>query len=92
MLLGRGFLGFLELLLTLDVPFGVTSHLTRWYLLGNTSLISIILPFLELLAILLVVHAVELPHLLDLVQVDHEAFLVRVVLLDALSTEDGQMV
>jgi hypothetical protein len=36
--------------------------------------------------------SLKLSHLLDLVQVYHEALLVCVLLLDALSAEDGEMV
>lgn len=86
------FLGFLLLFLPADEPFRVANHLGWWYLLRNTSLIGIILPFLELLTVLLVVHSVQFPHLFDLVEVDNEALLVSVVLLDAFPAEDGQVV
>ena len=60
--------------------------------MGDASLVGVILPFLQLLPVLLVVHSVQLSHFLYFVQVHHEALLIRVVLFDALSTEDGQVI
>ena len=60
--------------------------------MGYAGLVGVILPFFQLLPVLLVVHPVQLSHFLYFVQVHHETLLIRVVLFDALSTEDGQVI
>ena len=52
----------------------------------------VLVPLTGLVLILANVLYLELPHALNLVQVHHEALLVAVVGLDALSAENGQVV
>ena len=65
-------------------------------MLGNLqsypAQVQLVLPGLQLALVELDILLVELPHLLDLVEVHHKAFFVGMVLLDALPTEHGLVV
>lgn len=78
--------------LSFKEPLGISLNLVGRDLLRDTALIGVVLPLLELLLVHLLVEPVHFAHLLDLVQVHHEAPLVSVILFDALSTEDGQVI
>ena len=57
-----------------------------------THSLRLLVPLPGLLLVLDNVLLLQLPHPLDLVQIDHKALVVRMVLLDALSAEDSQVV
>jgi hypothetical protein len=57
----------------------------------HTRLRSAVLPFGKLTLVECVVLRLQLAHFLDLVEVDHEALLVRVVRLNTLPAEDRPM-
>jgi len=81
-----------ECRLSLEEPLRITLDLVRCDLLSDTALIGVVLALLELLLVHLLVKSMHFAHLLDLVQIDNEAPLVSVVLLDALAAEHRQMV
>ena len=56
--------------------------------MGSSSFIPVLVPLASLLHILRDVLTLKLPHALNLVQVDDEALIIRMVLLDALSAKD----
>jgi len=55
-------------------------------------MICIILPFFQLLTIFFIIHAMKLSHFLNLVKIHNKAFLVCMVLFNALSTEYCEMI
>ena len=73
-------------------PFRISLNTIQRNLLTYATLISIILPLFELFLIHLLVKPMHLSHFLDLEEIHHEAPLICMILLDALSTENGQMV
>ena len=77
---------------TLKVPFWVTREVAVRDGLDRTNKIRLVLPLTQLLLVFINVSLVHFAHLFNLIQIDHEAPLVRVVLLDALSTEHRSMV
>lgn len=76
----------------LQEPFRVTFNLAFGYIHRGVAEVCVIFAHIELFAIHILVLAVHLAHFLDLVEVYDEAALVRVVLLDALAAENGQMI
>ena len=90
----RGTLGFDSILslLFLDKPFAISNDFRGADFLGHTTLISIIFSLCELLLVKILILAMHFAHSLNLIEVNNEAFLVGVLLLDALSTEYSQMV
>jgi hypothetical protein len=71
------------------------SKVRRWVfgkdMFDHARLRSAVLPFGKLALVECVVLRLQLAHFLDLVEVDHEALLVRVVRLNALPAEDRPM-
>ena len=70
-------------------PLWVTLHLVISNLLSDAALPRLVFSLFELLLVHLLVESVHFAHLLDFVQVHHEAALIRVVLLDAFSAKNG---
>ena len=85
-------LTFDQQFLSFDEPLGVTLYFFSCNLHVDTAQSCIVFPLVELLLVHLLIHSMHLPHLFDFVEVDHKAPLVCMVFLDALSTEDGEMV
>lgn len=77
---------------SLEEPLGVTHDLIGSNCLSDTTLVGIILSLFQLTFVHLLIHSMHFPHLLDLIQVDNETALISVVLLDALPTENSEMV
>ena len=89
LLRGLGSLLLVEHLLPLKEPLVVASHLGLGRVKCCVSEVGAILSYPKLLGIHNLVLAMHLAHFLDLVQVDDEAPLVRVVLLNAFAAEHG---
>ena len=83
-----GYLGRFPLL----KPLRITLHLVVSNLLSDAALPRLVFPLFELLLVHLLVESVHFAHLLDFVQVHNEASLVGMVLLDAFTTENGEVV
>ena len=62
------------------------------YCLGDATLVCIIFPLLQLALIHLLIHSMHLAHFLDLIQVDHEALFICMILPYTLSAEDCQVI
>lgn len=54
--------------------------------------LMLFIPFSSLINILLNILLLQLPHALDFIQIDHEALIIRVELLDAFAAEHCQVV
>ena len=92
LLRGLGCLLLVEHLLPLKEPLVVASHLGLGRVKCCVSEVGAVLSNAELLRIHELVLAMHLAHFLNLVKVDDEAPLIRVVLLDAFAAEHGEMV
>lgn len=79
-------------ILSFEEPFGVPLDITLCCFKCGIAKVGVVLARLQLLPIECLVLLVHLAHLLDLVEVDYEARLVRVVLFDALAAEHSQVV
>lgn len=82
----------LEYVLAPQEPLRIALDVALGHLERRVTQIGIVLADLELFLVLLLVLLVHFPHFFDLVEVYDEAALVRVVLLYALATEDGQVI
>mmetsp|Transcript_31161 Transcript_31161/g.47662 ORF Transcript_31161/g.47662 Transcript_31161/m.47662 type:complete len:219 (-) Transcript_31161:387-1043(-) len=78
--------------LPLQKPLGVAVDLIDGNVQSGTAHIGLVLANFQLLLVHEVILLMHFPHLFDFVKVYDEATLVGVVLLDALSAEDGEMV
>ena len=70
-------------------PLRISFDAIKRNFLGNTALISIVFPLLELLFIHLLIKSMHLSHFLDLIEVHDKAPFICVVFLDALPTKDS---
>jgi hypothetical protein len=73
-------------------PLRISLNLIRSDLLSHTALVGLVFPFLQLLLVGLLVHAVHLAHLLNFVEVNNKASLVSVVFFDALTAKDSEVI
>jgi hypothetical protein len=79
---------FFQHLLAFQEPLGLALDLGLWQLESGPAEVHLVFAGLKLLFIHGDVCFVELAHLLDLIEVHHEALLIGVVFLDALPAED----
>ena len=86
------FLLLREHILALQEPFGVALDVALGRVKCRVTQIRIVFTYFELLLVQRLILFVHFPHLLNLVQVNDETALIRVVLLNAFAAEDRLVV
>ena len=86
-------LHFLNLISSsLKKPFRISDHLIWRNFLIYTTLISPVFSFFKLLFIHLLIQSMHFAHLFDFIKINDEASFISVVLLNALSAKDSEMI